>query len=60
MFIDSDSGPESESVTALFHYFLSSQEGNKDGNRTLRTDCRQPRWFAVYGALIAELAFVSG
>ena len=26
----------------------------------VRTDCRQSRWFAVYGALIAELAFVSG
>ena len=44
----------------FFHDFLPSQEGNKDGNSTLRTDCRQSRWFAVYGALIAEVAFVSG
>ena len=52
--------PESESVTALLHYFLASQDGNKDGNSTLRADCRQPRWFAVYLSLIAGVGFVSG
>ena len=60
IFIDSDSGPESESVTALFHYFLPSQDENKDGNRTVRAICRRPRWFVVYGALSAGVAFVSG
>ena len=54
----SDSGPES--VTALFHYFLPSHEGNRDGNWTLLADCRHPRWFVVYGALIAGVAFISG
>ena len=58
--MDSDTGPESESVTTLFHYFRPSQDGNIDGNRTLRADCRQSRWSAVYVALIAGVAFVSG
>ena len=43
-----------------FYYFLPSQDGNKDGNRTLRADCRRTRWFAVYGALNAGVAIVSG
>ena len=55
-----ESESESESVTALFHYFLPSQDGNKDGNRTLRANCRRPRWFVVYGVLSAGVAFVSG
>ena len=59
-FIDSDSGPESESVTALLHYFLPSRDGNKDGNRRLRANCRRSRWFVVYGALSAGVAFASG
>ena len=57
-----DSGSEWESVTALFHYFLASQDGNGDGNRILRADCRHPMVCIrfVYGALIAGVAFVSG
>ena len=35
IFIDSDIGPESESVTALFHYFLASQDGNRDGKQNI-------------------------
>ena len=37
-----------------------SQDENKDGNRTIRANCRRPRWFVVYGALSAGVAFVSG
>ena len=60
IFIASDSGPESESVTALFHYFLPGQDGNENGNRTLRADGRQVCRVGSYGALIAGVAFVSG
>ena len=57
-----ESDSESESVTTLFHYILPSQDGNKDGNRTLpqTADRRWPRWCVVYGDLSAGVAFVSG
>ena len=51
-----DSGPESESVKALFIISLLVKM-ETDGSRTLRADCRQP---VVYGALIAGAAFISG
>ena len=41
IFIDSDSGPESESVTGVCHNFFAIQDGNRDRDISLRADCRQ-------------------
>ena len=40
--------------STFLYYFLAIQDENRDGNTTLRADCRQPMVCrVVYGSLIA-------